>query len=171
MENDDNNEYLDPQDSHFFVVFVRTRKKLDKYFKNNRIRNKQIIDIKRIIEEERINFNDSKSVAFFKILVWNKIRTAKEKGKDIYYIPNFTNHNLNIKSLLNLKQQIENNITFNLLLFYDEFIGTNWLIDILEDMDIFNNSQILKDYQPDKFTYTQILNEIYDYPKVEHGDV
>lgn len=146
MEITTDDEYLELQDSHFFVVFVRSRKKIDKYFKNNRIRNKQIIDIKRIIEEEKINFNDTKSVDFFKVLIWNKIRTAKEKGKDIYYIPNFTNHNLNVKSLLNLKNQIDNNITFNLLLFYDEFIGTNWLIDILEEISTFDNSQILKDY-------------------------
>ena len=30
---------------NFYLCFVRTRKKLDKYFKVNRIRNKQIIDI------------------------------------------------------------------------------------------------------------------------------
>ena len=143
---DDNNEYLEPQDTHFFLVFARTRKKLDKYFKNNRIRNKLIIDIKRIIEEEGINFDDKKSVSFFKLLIWNKIRTAKEKGKDIYYIANFSNHDLDVKSLINLKSQIENNITFNLLLFYDEFIGTNWLISILENISTFDNSQILKDY-------------------------
>jgi len=143
---EDQLEEIEYHDTHFYLVMCRTRKKLDKYFKNNRIRNKQIIDIKKIIEEEGIDFTNNRSVSFFKVLIWNKIRTAKEKGKDIYYIPNFTNHNLNIKSLLNLKNQIENNITFNLLLFYDEFIGTQWMMDALDNMDTFNNSQILKDY-------------------------
>lgn len=146
IESEHNGENIEYQDTHFFLVMCRTRKKLDKYFKNNRIRNKQIIDIKKIVEEEGINFNDQRSVSFFNLIIWNKIRTAKEKGKDIYYIPNFTNHDLNIKSLLNLKEQIENNITFNLLLFYDEFIGTSWLISILENISTFSNSQILKDY-------------------------
>ena len=35
----------------FFCVYVKTRKKLDKYVKVNRIRNKYIIDIKKILED------------------------------------------------------------------------------------------------------------------------
>lgn len=139
-------EELEQSNTHFYLVMCRTRKKLDKYFKNNRIRNKQIIDIRKLVDEEEIDFNIKNNVAFFKLLIINKIKVAKQKEKDIYYIPNFSNHDLNIKSLLNLRNNIEYNTTFNLLLFYDEFIGTNWIMDILEDIDVFDNSQILKDY-------------------------
>ena len=38
----------------FFCVFVRTKKKFDKYIKVNAIKNKYIIDIKKIIDEEEI---------------------------------------------------------------------------------------------------------------------
>ena len=131
----------------FYISLVRTRKKLDKYFKINKIRNKQIIDIKKLIEEEKIKINDKESVAFFKVLVWNKIKMAREKGKDIYYIPNFSTTDLDIIKLLRLKSTLlESNDNFNLLLFYEEFIGTNWLIDTLDNIDTFDNTQILKDY-------------------------
>jgi len=133
--------------SSVFLVFCRTRKKIDKYFKNNKIRNKQIIDIKKILEEEKISLKDKEAMTFFKILVWNRIKVAKEKGKDIYYIPNFTSSDLNVSKLLKLKTNLLSDIkNFNLLLFFDEFIGTNWLIDILADLDTFDNSIILKDY-------------------------
>lgn len=133
---------------NFYLCFVRTRKKLDKYFKINRIKNKQIIDIKKIIEEEKINLENKESATFFKILVWNKIKMAKDKNKDIYYIPNFSNHDLDVSKLLNLKKTlIENdNEEFNLLCFHEEFIGTNWLNVIFENMDVFTRSQILSDY-------------------------
>lgn len=134
-------------ESSFFLVFCRTRKKLDKYFKNNRIRNKQIIDIKKILEEEKISINDKQSMKFFKVLVWNRIKIAQEKGKDVYYIPNFTNSDVEIKKLLKFKETLlEEHHNFNLLLFFDEFIGTNWLLDVLDNLDFFQGSQILKDY-------------------------
>ncbi len=131
----------------FFLCFVKTRKKLDKYFKVNKIRNKQIIDIKKIMEEEKVKVNDKEAVAFFKILVWNKIKMAKDKNKDIYYIPNFSSSELDIKKLLKLKNTLlDKNDNFNLLCFFDEFVGTNWLIDTLDNIETFDNTQILKDY-------------------------
>ena len=72
---------------------------------------------------------------------------ARDKGKDIYYIPNFSSSDLDIKKLLRLKSSLlEINDNFNLLLFYEEFIGTNWLIDVLDNIETFDNTQILKDY-------------------------
>ena len=131
----------------FFISMVKTKKKLDKYFKINKIRNKQIIDIRKIMEEEKLKLNDRESIAFFKVLVWNKIKMARDKGKDIYYIPNFSSSDLDIKKLLRLKSSLlEINDNFNLLLFYEEFIGTNWLIDVLDNIETFDNTQILKDY-------------------------
>lgn len=132
---------------NFYLVFCKTRKKVDKYFKNNKIKNKQIIDIKKLSEEEEIKEQSSNSQAFFKILIWNKIKYAREKGKDIYYIPNFHRHDLDVKKLFEFKDKfLEEDSEFNLLLFYDEFIGTKWLDDIFEELDTFDNSQILKDY-------------------------
>jgi hypothetical protein len=71
----------------FFCVYVKTRKKLDKYIKVNKIRNKYIIDIKKIIEEEEISFDKEKT--YIKIIIYQKIQQAIEKNKDIYYIPDF----------------------------------------------------------------------------------
>jgi hypothetical protein len=134
-------------DMNFFLCFVKTRKKLDKYFKINRIRNKYIIDIKKILEDEKINMDDKDSVAFFKVLVWNRILLAQQKSKDVYYIPNFQNHDLHVSKLLGLHSSIAEYCNdFNLLLFHEEFIGTNWLGDVLENIDHFDHSQIIKDY-------------------------
>ena len=36
-------------DMNFFCVYVKTRKKMDKYIKVNKVKNKYIIDIKKII--------------------------------------------------------------------------------------------------------------------------
>jgi hypothetical protein len=131
----------------FFIVMVKTRKKLEKYFKINRIRNKQIIDIKKIMEEEKIKLTDKESISFFKVLVWNKIKMAKDKGKDIYYIPNYSNNDLNMNKLFKLKESIlEIDDSFNLLCFHEEFLGTIWLSETLDNIEKFDNTQILKDY-------------------------
>ena len=73
----------------FFCVYVKNRKKLDKYVKVNRIRNKYIIDIKKIIEEEDISFDNERT--YLKIIIFQKIQQAIDKNKDIYYIPDFDN--------------------------------------------------------------------------------
>ena len=63
----------------FFCVYVKTRKKLDKYIKVNRIRNKYIIDIKKIMEEEEISFDKEKT--YLKIIIFQKIQQAIDKNK------------------------------------------------------------------------------------------
>jgi hypothetical protein len=45
----------------FFCVYVKTRKKLDKYVKVNRIKNKYIVDIKKILEEEELNYDKDRT--------------------------------------------------------------------------------------------------------------
>lgn len=131
----------------FYLCLVRTRKKIEKYFKINKIRNKQIIDIKKIMEEEKVKLNDKESIAFFKLLIWNKIKMARDKGKDIYYIPNYSSSDLDIKKLLKLKSNLlEKDDNYNLLCFFTEFLGTNWLLDVLDNIETFDNTQILKDY-------------------------
>lgn len=132
---------------NLYLCLVRNRKKLDKYFKINKIRNKQVIDIKKLMDEERIKVLDNTNSAFFKVVVWNKIKQAIEKKKDIYYMPNFSSPDLDMKKLFGFKENLlEPTDIFNLLLFYDEFIGTKWLDDTINNLSIFDHSQILKDY-------------------------
>jgi len=127
----------------FFCVYCKTRKKFDKYLKTNRIKNKYIIDIKRIIDEEEVDFINDKT--YLKILVFNKIQQAIEKRKDIYYIPDFE-QGFSIEKLLNLKKILgENN--FNVLIFYNEFRRNQDVMDdVMGNLSKFSNSQIIRDY-------------------------
>jgi len=127
----------------FFCVYCKTRKKFDKFVKVNRIKNKYIIDIKRIIDEEEVDFIKDKT--YLKILIFNKIQQAIDKKKDIYYIPNF-DEEFSIEKLLNLKKILgENN--FNVLIFYNEFRKSPEVMDdVLCNLSKFSNSQIIRDY-------------------------
>lgn len=127
----------------FFCVYSKNRKKVDKYFKNNRVRNKYVIDIKKILEEEELDFEEDKT--YVKILIFNKIKQAVERNKDIYYIPDFT-HEFSIDKLLNLKKMLGKN-NFNVLIFYNEFRkDTETLEQVLSNLSAFSNSQIIRDY-------------------------
>lgn len=127
----------------FFCVYCKTRKKFDKFVKVNRIKNKYIIDIKKIIDEEEVNFESDKT--YLKIIIFNKIQQAIDKKKDIYYIPDFDN-DFSIEKLLNLKKILgENN--FNVLIFYNEFRKNPDVVDdVLSNLSKFSNSQIIRDY-------------------------
>ena len=127
----------------FFCVYVKTRKKFDKYVKINRIKNKYIIDIKKIVDEEEVSFNDDRT--YLKILIFNKIQQAIDKKKDIYYIPDFDNE-FSIEKLLNLKKILgENN--FNVLIFYNEFRKNPEIVeDVFSNLSKFSASQIIRDY-------------------------
>lgn len=127
----------------FFCVYCRTRKKFDKYIKVNRVKNKYIIDIKKIVEEEEIDYLNDKT--YLKILVFNKIQQAIEKNKDVYYLPDFDSE-FSIDKLLNLKKILgENN--FNVLVFYNEFRKSQEVIsDLFSNLSKFSNSQIIRDY-------------------------
>ena len=128
----------------FFCVFVKSRKKFDKFVKVNAIKNKYIIDVNRIIEEEEIvNFERDKS--YIKVLILQKISLALKNNKDIYYIPDL-NNSFSIHKVLNIRHLLERN-DFNILLFYSEFRNDNVLLnDIIENLDNFDNSQIIRDY-------------------------
>lgn len=128
---------------NFFCVYVKTRKKIDKYIKINRVKNKYIIDIKKIIEEEELTHTDDKT--YLKIIIFNKIQQAIDKKKDIYYIPDFDNE-FSIEKLLNLKKILGDN-NFNVLIFYNEFRKNPEIIDdVFENLSKFSNSQIIRDY-------------------------
>jgi hypothetical protein len=134
---------IDINKMNFFCVYVRTRKKFDKFIKVNKIKNKYIIDIKKIIEEEEASFNVDKT--YLKILIFNKIQQAIERKKDIYYIPDFESE-FSIEKLLNLKKILGSN-SFNVLVFYNEFRKNQEIIDdLFSNLSKFSNSQIIRDY-------------------------
>lgn len=129
---------------NFFCVYVKTRKKLDKYIKVNKIRNKYIIDIKKIIEEEEITFDKEKT--YLKIIIYQKIQQAIEKGKDIYYIPDF-DMDFSIEKLLNIRKILGEENSFNVLIFYNEFRkNLDILGDVFSNLSKFSASQIIRDY-------------------------
>lgn len=128
----------------FFCVYVRVRKKFDKYVKINKLKNKYIIDIKKILEEEEVDYTVEKT--YLKILIFNKIQQAVEKNKDIYYIPDFDNE-FSIEKLLNIKKILGEDNEFNTLIFYNDFRkDPNILNDVLENLSKFSASQIIRDY-------------------------
>lgn len=128
----------------FYCVYVKTRKKLDKYVKVNRIKNKYIVDIKKILEEEEIDFNKDRT--YLKILINQKIQIAVEKNKDIYYVPDF-DHDFSIEKLLNIKKLLGEENSFNVLIFFNDFRKDNDILDdVLGNLSKFNHSQIIRDY-------------------------
>lgn len=128
----------------FFCVYVKTRKKLDKYIKVNKIKNKYIVDIKKILEEEEIELEDHKT--WLKILIFQKIQQAIERNKDVYYVPDFDS-DFSIEKLLNIKKILGTDNNFNILVFYNDFRKENQLIeDVFGNLTKFNTSQIIRDY-------------------------
>ena len=128
----------------FYCVYVKTRKKLDKYVKVNRIKNKYIVDIKKILEEEEIDFDKDRT--YLKILVNQKIQIAIEKNKDIYYVPDF-DHDFSIEKLLNIKRLLGEENNFNVLIFFNDFRKDGSILDdVLGNLTKFSNSQIIRDY-------------------------
>lgn len=131
---------------NFYIVFTKNRKKFDKYVKVNKVKNKTIIDIKQQLEEYNIiNYNEYKE--YFNLLIYTKINQTLMKKKDVYYLPNFSNKQMVIEDIFKIKKILENNVNFNILLFFDEFKDDDVVYQsILENMSIFNASQILKSY-------------------------
>ena len=134
---------LELEKMNFFCVYCKTRKKFDKYIKVNKIRNKYIIDIQKIVEEEEVDFEEDKT--YLKILIFNKIQQAIDRKKDIYYLPDFDNE-FSIEKLLNLKKILGDN-NFNVLIFYNEFRKNQEIIEeVFNNLSKFNSSQIIRDY-------------------------
>jgi len=132
------------QRMQFFCVYVKTRKKLDKYIKVNKIKNKYIVDIKKILEEEEITFDEQRT--WLKILIFQKIQLAIEKNKDVYYVPDFEN-DFAIEKLLNIKKILGQENDFNVLIFYNDFRKDQQLIDdVFGNLTKFSASQIIRDY-------------------------
>lgn len=132
-------------ENSFYLTLCKSRKKFDKYVKVNRVKNKVIIDIKLALEENEID--DNKYNDYFNLMIYTRIIQSLNKGKDIYYIPNFTNEKLDIKEILKIKKILKDGVNFNVLMFFDEFKDDPRIQnDILTNIGIFNNTQLLKDY-------------------------
>jgi hypothetical protein len=117
---------------------------MDKYIKVNKIRNKYIVDIKKILEEEEINFEDEKT--YLKIIIFQKIQQAIEKDKDVYYVPDFDS-DFSIEKLINIKKILGEENNFNVLIFYNDFRKDTELInDVFGNLSKFSQSQIIRDY-------------------------
>ena len=130
----------------FYVVFCKNRKKFDKYVKVNRIKNKVIIDIKDQLEDIQIK-DRNKYKDYFNLLIYTKIIQSLKKNKDIYYIPNFYDKSLETTEILDLKKYTEENTNFNILMFFDEFGQDDIMFkEIIENLNIFDSSQIIRDY-------------------------
>lgn len=129
----------------FFCVYCKARKKFDKFVKVNRIINKYVIDIKKIIEEEEITDYDQEKM-YLKVIILQKIQQAIEKKKNIYYLPDF-NNDFSIEKLLNIKKILGKENNFNVLIFYNEFRKDPKILDdVLSNLSKFNHSQIIRDY-------------------------
>jgi len=130
----------------FYVVFCKNRKKFDKYVKVNRIKNKVIIDIQDQLEDIQVKDRD-KHRDYFNLLIYTKIIQSIKKNKDIYYLPNFHDKTLEINDIIKLKKYISNNSNFNILMFFDDFNQEDLVFkDVFNYLDIFESSQIIKDY-------------------------
>lgn len=129
----------------FFCVYCKVRKKFDKFVKVNRIRNKYVIDIKKIMEEEEISNYDQEKM-YLKVLILQKIQQAVDKKKNIYYIPDFDN-DFSIEKLINIKKILGKDNHFNVLIFYNEFRKDPQILDdVMINLSKFSNSQIIRDY-------------------------
>jgi hypothetical protein len=65
---------MKPSTTKFFCVFVKTKKKFDKFIKNNNIKNKYIIDIRKMIDDEELVYD--KDNMYMKLLIYQKIQQA-----------------------------------------------------------------------------------------------
>lgn len=131
---------------NFYVVFVKNRKKFDKYVKINRVRNKSIIDIKQQLDEHGIEDIDEYK-DYFNLLIYTKIIQTFKKNRDIYYIPNLSKiKSLDINDILLIKDNIEEKNKFNLLLFFEDFKNSENIENILSNMNVFDAVQIISDY-------------------------
>lgn len=132
---------------NFYLVFTKNRKKFDKYVKVNKVKNKIIIDIKQQLDEYDIYNSYTDYKEYFNLIIYTKILQSFIKKKDVYYLPNFSNKNMNIEDIFKIKKILDNKVQFNILLFFDEFKDDDDVYQsILSNMNIFDASQILKSY-------------------------
>lgn len=130
----------------FYVVFVKNRKKLDKYTKINKIRKKRVIDIKQELEDHGLE-DGNEWREYFNLIIYTKIMQNIRKNNDIYYIPNLNKiSTLEIDDILQIKENL-GKINFNLLFFFEDFKDNQKLYDdLLSSISLFDAIQIIRDY-------------------------
>jgi hypothetical protein len=129
----------------FYIVFCKNKKKFDKFVKLNRIRNKVIIDIKKEIELENIDVDKYRD--YFNVVIYTKISQSFKKGKDVYYIPNFSDPDIKIENVCNYKNMFnEFNIKYMSLIFIKDFQNPVLLDNVLNTVQSFDSCQIIEDY-------------------------
>lgn len=132
----------------FYIVFVKNRKKLDKYIKINKIRNKTIIDIRQQLDDHGLD-DTTEWREYFNLIIYTKITQTLKKNKDVYYIPNINKiHSLDIDDIFQIKENLNTgNLNFNLLFFFEDFKDNKQLYEnILLNISLFDAIQIIKDY-------------------------
>jgi hypothetical protein len=135
----------------FYVVFVKNRKKLDKYIKINKIRNKSIIDIRQQLEDHGLD-DVTEWREYFNLMIYTKIMQTFRKNKDVYYIPNLNKiGTLEIDEIFqmreNLDRQQKDKVNFNLLFFFEDFKDNQKLYEnLLSSISLFDAIQIIRDY-------------------------
>lgn len=131
----------------FYIVFIKNKKKLDKYVKVNKIRNKTIIDIRQQLEEHGLE-DTTEFKEYFNLMMYTKITSSLRKKKDVYYIPNLNKINtIEIDEILQIKENLKENINFNLLFFFEDFKDNQKLnTNLLSSISLFDAIQIIKDY-------------------------
>ena len=130
---------------NFYIVYYKSKRKFDKYIKINCIRNKVIVDINELLEEND-KIEDMVDKEYFNLMVYTKIVHSLQKSKDIYYIPN-PDDNIIISEILKLRQLLNFDIKFNALIFYEEFLDdTATMDDLFKNISNLDSCQIIKDY-------------------------
>ena len=131
----------------FYIVFVKNRKKLDKYIKINRIRNKTIIDIKQQLDDHGLD-DVTEWREYFNLIIYTKITQTIRKNKDVYYIPNLNKISaLEIDDIFQIKDNLVGKINFNLLFFFEDFKDNQQLYEnLLSNISLFDAIQIIRDY-------------------------
>jgi len=131
----------------FYIVFVKNRKKLDKYIKINRIRNKTVIDIRQQLDDHGLE-DSTEWQDYFNLIIYTKITHTIRKNRDVYYIPNLNKINsLDIDDIFQIKENLPSNVNFNLLFFFEDFKDNqNLYEDILTSISLFDAIQIIRDY-------------------------
>lgn len=131
----------------FYIVFVKNRKKLDKYMKINKIRNKTIIDIKQQLDDHGLE-SSNEWKEYFNLIIYTKITQTIRKNKDIYYIPNLNKiKTLEIDDIFQIKENLIKKVNFNLLFFFEDFKDNQELYDnLLSSIYLFDAIQIIRDY-------------------------
>lgn len=128
----------------FYLVLCKNRKKMDKFVKINKVKNKIIINIKEVMEENGIT---DKYTDYFNLMIYTRIVQALNKGKDVFYLPNFSNKSFDVKEIFKIKKILKNNTEFSVLMFFDEFKDDPRIWnEVLTNLSLFDSSQIIKDY-------------------------